>query len=96
MTRVIVVYDISDDNTRLRVARRLQLYGLSRIQRSAFAGNIERARVRDLSRRVESMIDEETDVVHIFNISPIEWEHAIVLGRPKWAMARAKSYEILY
>ena len=96
MTRVIVVYDISDDYRRLRVARRLQAFGLSRIQLSAFAGRIERARVKDLARKLESMIDKETDVVHIFTITPIEWEHAIVLGKPKWVASQATAYEILY
>ena len=82
MARVLVIYDISDDSKRLRVARTLEAWGLSRIQRSAFVGVLQRARAADLARRLRRLIDEDRDVLHILAIDGREWERAIVLGRP--------------
>ena len=93
MVRVLVVYDISDDRDRLKVARTLEAWGLSRIQRSAFTGMLQRARMRDLARRISWIIDEDTDVVHIVPLQPGEWEKTIVLGMPKWR--GGSLYEIL-
>lgn len=85
MPRVLVIYDISDDSKRLRAARTLETWGMTRIQRSAFIGSMQRARAVDLARRLGMIIDEETDVVHIVALDPREWEAAIVLGKPYWA-----------
>lgn len=85
MPRILVIYDISDDSKRLRASRTLEAWGLTRIQRSAFVGSMQRARATDLARRLSRIIDEETDVVHIVAVDPREWERAIVLGRPYWA-----------
>ncbi|GAB6148786.1 CRISPR-associated endonuclease Cas2 [Stetteria hydrogenophila] len=83
--RVLVIYDISDDSKRLRASRTLEAWGLTRIQRSAFVGHAQRARAVDLARRLSTIIDPETDVVHVLLLDPREWERAIVLGRPYWA-----------
>lgn len=96
MVRVLVVYDISDDGDRQRVSRTLEAWGLSRIQRSAFTGVLQRARVRDLARRVERLINTETDVVHIVPVQPADWARVLVLGKPKWAARVGGSYELLY
>jgi len=82
--KVVVVYDISDDKIRFRVARYLQAKGLSRIQRSAFVGSLQGGRIKDLVRGLSRLIDPDTDVVHIFSIQPVEWERKIVLGTPRW------------
>lgn len=95
MVKVLVVYDVSDDQIRLKVSRTLQKWGLSRIQRSAFAGNLMRARVKDLARRLEKLVNEETDIIHIFTLTPIEWNNAIVIGKPAWLAARLTAYEII-
>lgn len=83
--RILVIYDISDDETRTRVARTLETWGLSRIQRSAFTGSMMRARALDLARRLEVMIDGETDIVHIVFVQPQDWAKTIVIGKPLWA-----------
>ncbi|MEN2999479.1 MAG: CRISPR-associated endonuclease Cas2 [Acidilobaceae archaeon] len=82
--KTVIVYDISDNDRRLKVARLLEAYGLSRIQRSAFVGNAQLARARDVARKLESMIDEESDVVHVFFLQPQDWGRTIVIGKPHW------------
>ncbi|MEB3780370.1 MAG: CRISPR-associated endonuclease Cas2 [Desulfurococcales archaeon] len=80
--RVVVVYDVSDNSDRLRLSRRLQAMGLSRIQRSAFVGVAQRARVRDIARMASRIINPESDVVHLFTVPEAEWRRVVVLGRP--------------
>ncbi len=80
--RVLVVYDVSNDADRLRLSKRLQSMGLSRIQRSAFVGAMQRAKVRDIARMASSIINHETDVVHVVTVPENEWNRTIVLGKP--------------
>jgi CRISPR-associated protein Cas2 len=50
--RCLVVYDISDDRARAKVADMCQDYGLSRIQYSAFVGDISRTHQNELLQKV--------------------------------------------
>lgn len=50
--RCLVVYDISDDRARAKVADLCQDYGLSRIQYSAFVGDISRTHQNELLQKV--------------------------------------------
>ena len=93
--KVVVIYDISDDNVRLRVSKLLEAYGLSRIQRSAFVGDMMRARALDLARRLETIIDHETDVVHMVFVQPQNWPKTIVIGKPLWARGVIDAVHIL-
>ncbi len=77
---LLVIYDISDNNKRVRVANTLKRYGLSRIQRSAFKGNLDSQRVKDLLRAIRSDVDVNTDVVHVIPLDPRNWETRVVIG----------------
>ncbi|MEM3372057.1 MAG: CRISPR-associated endonuclease Cas2, partial [Candidatus Korarchaeum sp.] len=50
--KTLVVYDISDDALRNRVAELLKDLGLARIQRSAFIGELSDQERRDLEVRM--------------------------------------------
>jgi CRISPR-associated protein Cas2 len=50
--RCLVIYDITEDRARLRVAEICLDYGLSRVQYSAFLGLLTRAQQVELMRRV--------------------------------------------
>ena len=50
--RCLVVYDISNDAARTKVADMCQDYGLSRIQYSAFVGDLSRSHQDELLQRV--------------------------------------------
>ena len=93
--RVLVVYDVSDDYKRARLAKTLQRYGLARIQRSAFTGELQGARLRDLARSIRGLIDPETDVIHIVRVDEAEWRRAIVMGRP-WGGGLHASAVLVY
>ncbi|MCE4615464.1 MAG: CRISPR-associated endonuclease Cas2 [Aeropyrum sp.] len=93
--RYVVVYDISDNTARARVARTLEAWGLGRVQRSAFVGRLQRARARDLARLLSRMIDHDTDVVHLIPVPYYEWDRTIVLGTP-WGERRVQSAALLH
>ena len=93
--RYVIVYDISDDGKRLKVAKVLEQWGLARIQRSAFTGSLQASRVRDLARRLELIIDVDSDVVHIIPVQPQDWARVIVLGKPYWVAGRVEGVELL-
>ncbi len=60
-----VIYDISNDRTRSRVASKCKNYGLDRIQKSAFIGNLSKNKAEMLAIEVREFVHEETDCVFI-------------------------------
>jgi len=63
--RVWVIYDISENRIRSRVAKICKGYGLFRVQKSAFLGDLNRNDADSLALECDSMI-EESDSVFVF------------------------------
>ena len=61
-----VVYDISSDKMRGKVARYCKDAGLYRVQKSVFLGNVKRNRRDELHLKCEEIIDEKTDSFYLF------------------------------
>ena len=55
----LVVYDISDNKKRNRVAKLLQQFGYERIQLSVFTGNIKPAKFELLWKKLEKAADAD-------------------------------------
>uniref|UniRef100_UPI00018408ED Uncharacterized protein n=1 Tax=Saccharolobus solfataricus TaxID=2287 RepID=UPI00018408ED len=79
--KLLVVYDVSDDSKRNKLANNLKKLGLERIQRSAFEGDMDSQRMKDLVRVVKLIVDTNTDIVHIIPLGIRDWERRIVIGR---------------
>jgi CRISPR-associated protein Cas2 len=62
---VWVIYDISNDRIRGRIARICKGYGLYRVQKSAFLGDLNRNEVDSIALECEELI-EDTDSVFVF------------------------------
>ena len=62
---VWVIYDISENKFRSRVARICKNYGLFRVQKSAFLGDLNRNESDSLALECEAIIDE-SDSVYVF------------------------------
>lgn len=75
-----MVYDISDDAKRYRLASRLKALGLSRIQRSAFTGRLDSSRLRDLYRICERHATDPRDVIHVFTLCGYDWSRRRAFG----------------
>ena len=60
-----VIYDISNDKIRSRVASKCKNYGLDRIQKSAFIGNLTRNKAEMLAIEIRESVHEPSDCVFI-------------------------------
>jgi CRISPR-associated protein Cas2 len=78
--RCLVVYDISDDKLRAKVADICQDFGLDRIQYSAFAGRLARTHVEELGLKIKRRLGRAKDAkVQIFSICEKDWDERIDL-----------------
>ncbi len=55
----MLIYDIPDDRIRHKVSERCKDYGLSRIQYSAFAGELDRNRREELMLRLRKTLGKK-------------------------------------
>jgi CRISPR-associated protein Cas2 len=75
-----VLYDISDDRTRARVARRCLDYGLYRVQKSCFLGDLAANRVEEVLLFSRELLDERTDSVYIFPMCKDDFSRVRIVG----------------
>ena len=61
----VVVYDISDNTSRSYLIKKLQHFGLKRIQKSVFIGYLEAKERLDLANDIETYISKDTDGIII-------------------------------
>jgi len=80
--RLLVIYDISSNEQRLKLAEDLKRLGLTRIQRSAFAGVIDSSRMKDLIRICKLRASSDRDVIHIIQLCDYDWKKVSVIGIP--------------
>lgn len=64
----LVIYDISDNHERSRLIKRLQHFGLHRIQKSAFLGNLDSHKRIDLGDVVQNHLSGPKDSIYIIPI----------------------------
>ena len=77
-----VVYDISDDKVRNKVSRFCKGYGLYRVQKSAFLGDMNRNQIDELVLRCKEITDEEKDSVYIFPMCEDDFRKVKMIGIP--------------
>ncbi len=75
-----VVYDISKDPTRSKVAKLCKEYGLYRVQKSVFLGQLNRNQVDELGLKSKDMIDLKTDSVYLFPMCEDDFGKVRLLG----------------
>ena len=61
----MLIYDIPDDRIRHKVSERCKDYGLSRIQYSAFAGELDRNRREELMLRLRKTLGKKEGNVRL-------------------------------
>lgn len=77
MLHTLLVYDITDDRIRTKIANICQDYGLDRIQYSAFYGRMSRTHQEELMRRVRRLLTSEPAKVQLIPVAQSEWERRI-------------------
>jgi CRISPR-associated protein Cas2 len=76
-----VVYDISSDGVRGKVAKMCKEYGLYRVQKSAFLGDMNKNEKDELLLRCKEIVDEENDSVYIFPMCDDDYRKVKMLGK---------------
>ncbi len=61
-----VIYDISKDRTRSKIADRCLDFGLQRVQKSVYLGDLQPNRVDEVIEFSRELLDLETDSVYVF------------------------------
>lgn len=90
MVIVIVAYDISSEKKRSRLRRYLQRLGLSRVNRSVYAGTGTSTTAKLVADRVSKII-EEGDSVFIIVVREDEYQRAHVFeGRDHYTVQERK------
>lgn len=64
----VVVYDISDNTSRSYLIKKLQYYGLKRLQKSVFIGYLEPDERLNLANDVETYLSSDNDSIVIFPV----------------------------
>lgn len=71
---LLLIYDITNDRIRTKVATACEDYGLDRIQFSAFSGRLSRTHQEELMLRIGSLLGDEAGRVQLIPVSTTDWD----------------------
>lgn len=77
---VWVIYDISEDKPRKKLADKSIEQGLERVQKSVFLGNIDQNLVDELVVYAEEKIDLDNDSVYVFPMCQKDFKKIELIG----------------
>jgi CRISPR-associated protein Cas2 len=80
-----IVYDIESsvpgNRRRRKIIKEIEQFGLYRVQKSVFFGNIERNRFDELVLFSEDLIDPEKDSVYLFPMCNEDFNSVKIIGQ---------------
>jgi CRISPR-associated protein Cas2 len=76
-----VVYDISKDRTRTKIADRCLDFGLQRVQKSVYLGDIPPNRVEEILQFSRELLNLETDAVYVFPMCKDDFQKVRIVGQ---------------
>jgi len=76
-----VIYDISENNIRSKVSKKCKGYGLYRVQKSVFLGDLNSNERDSLTIECEELIDAEKDSVYIFPMDEQSFKKVKLIGQ---------------
>ena len=71
--KALLVYDISDDRTRAKIADFCLDYGLDRIQYSAFLGDISQSHQEELMLMIGDRLGDQPGKIQLFPMCRKDW-----------------------
>lgn len=80
MQRVLLVYDITEDRHRHKIAETCKDYGLDRIQYSTFSGKLSRNQQEELMLRLEELLDNTLGNIQLIPVAEADWNKRIEVG----------------
>ncbi len=82
---VWVIYDIesssSGDKRRRKIIKEIERFGLYRVQKSVFLGNLEKNRLDELVLFSEELIKKDTDSVYLFPMCKQDFDAVKIVGK---------------
>lgn len=69
----LLIYDISHDGARQKVADACLDYGLQRLQYSAFVGDLSRTHQRALFKEIEKRLGRRDGNIQLFPLNEASW-----------------------
>jgi CRISPR-associated protein Cas2 len=81
--RCLVIYDITHDGTRTKVADACLDYGLQRIQYSAFMGELSWTHQKELLLKIKRRIGQHDVNVQLFPLDEKSWTSRRVIEQKK-------------
>ncbi len=78
---VWVIYDISSDRDRNKIAKTCKEYGLIRVQYSVFFGSLPDNSIDEIAEFSKELIDTETDAVFVIPVSEDDFKKKKILGK---------------
>ncbi len=78
---VWVIYDITENSTRKKVSDRCKDYGLYRVQKSVFLGDLNTNQRDSLAIECEEIIDIDIDSVYIFPMDEESFKKVKLIGQ---------------
>lgn len=76
----LVIYDITDDDLRLRVAKFLKAMGLKRVQKSAFAGPLTSSQRADIIAGLRRLVMGAKANVQLYPLSEASFRQRVTIG----------------
>ena len=75
--KCLLVYDISNDSARTKIADFCLDYGLDRIQYSAFVGDLTRTHREELMLKIGDRLGDRSGKVQLFAICKTDWRQRL-------------------
>ena len=92
-----IVYDISKDRTRTKIARRCLDFGLYRVQKSVYLGDVAPNRVEEVLLFSTELLNLQTDSVYVFPMCREDFEKVRIVGQGfdgKWVAGEVLTHVI--
>ncbi len=83
--RCLLIYDISHDGTRTKVADACLDYGLERIQYSAFLGELSHIHQKELLLKIKRQIGKHDASIQLFPLDEKSWTGRRIIEQKKEA-----------
>ncbi|KAF5429304.1 CRISPR-associated protein Cas2 [Candidatus Methanomarinus sp.] len=78
---VWVIYDIVNDKVRKKVSDSCKDYGLYRVQKSVFLGDLNSNQRDSLALECEELVDIDTDSIYIFPMDDKSFKQVKLIGQ---------------
>ncbi len=76
----LIIYDITEDDVRNKVAEFLKSKGLKRIQKSAFIGELSSSQKADIEAGLRRLVKGAKANVQIYPLTPASYNMRTVIG----------------